>query len=217
MKKYLFFLLCSFFCKAQEFDLGLKGGLSYVSLRGNTSEVSSFKGKMGAYVGGYGQLFLGRVFSLQPEILFSRQGAKWERTNLLPNGEVYVTSMNTDYINVPILANIHLHEKYSLQIGPQFGFMAVKPEIGAEEPLFNGSNYLDKNIYRTFDFAISIGLKVRLTDELFGELRYTNSLTNLFNKEAPALESANFSNNNTFRHTCFSLGIAYRLKQLTIF
>ena len=125
--------------------------------------------------------------------------------------------MNTDYINVPILANIHLHEKYSLQIGPQFGFMAVKPEIGAEEPLFNGSNYLDKNIYRTFDFAISIGLKVRLTDELFGELRYTNSLTNLFNKEAPALESANFSNNNTFRHTCFSLGIAYRLKQLTIF
>ena len=186
MKKYLFFLLCSFFCKAQEFDLGLKGGLSYVSLRGNTSEVSSFKGKMGAYVGGYGQ-------------------------------DVYVTSMNTDYINVPILANIHLHEKYSLQIGPQFGFMAVKPEIGAEEPLFNGSNYLDKNIYRTFDFAISIGLKVRLTDELFGELRYTNSLTNLFNKEAPALESANFSNNNTFRHTCFSLGIAYRLKQLTIF
>ena len=199
MKKYLFFLLCSFFCKAQEFDLGLKGGLSYVSLRGNTSEVSSFKGKMGAYVGGYGQLFLGRVFSLQPEILF------------------YVTSMNTDYINVPILANIHLHEKYSLQIGPQFGFMAVKPEIGAEEPLFNGSNYLDKNIYRTFDFAICIGLKVRLAEELFGELRYTNSLTNLFNKEAPALESANFSNNNTFRHTYFSLGIAYRLKQLTIF
>ena len=78
MKKY--FLFCffslSFLATAQEFDVGVKGGLSYVNLSGNGSEVSSFKGKLGLYVGAYGELFLGRIFSLQPEILFSREGAR---------------------------------------------------------------------------------------------------------------------------------------------
>ena len=221
MKKNIFIftllLFSQFIGKAQEFDVGVKGGLSYVSLRGTTSEVSSLKGKLGAYVGAYGELFLGRIFSLQPEFLFSRQGAKWEREGLLPNGEVFKTSINTDYVNVPILANIKLYEKFSIQAGPQFGFLAVKPEIGSEENIFDGENYLDKGIYRSFDFAICIGFKFRFYENFSAELRYTNSLTNLFDKNHPALETANFGEKNNFRHSYFSVGVEYRLKQLTIF
>ena len=55
MKKNIFIftllLFSQFIGKAQEFDVGVKGGLSYVTLRGTTSEVSSLKGKLGAYVG----------------------------------------------------------------------------------------------------------------------------------------------------------------------
>ena len=93
----------------------------------------------------------------------------------------------------------------------------VKPEIGSEEPIFGGENYLDKGIYRTFDFAVVLGFKIRFTDNIAGELRYTNSLTNLFDKKHPALEAANFGNNNNFRHSYFSFGVEYRIKQLTIF
>ena len=131
--------------------------------------------------------------------------------------EIPKASLNTDYVNVPILANVKLHEKFSLQAGPQFGFLVVKPEIGSEEPIFGGENYLDKGIYRTFDFAVVLGFKIRFTDNIAGELRYTNSLTNLFDKKHPALEAANFGNNNNFRHSYFSFGVEYRIKQLTIF
>ena len=216
------FLLLSIFSlhlytHAQEFDVGVEGGINYVSLRGTTSEVSTFKSKLGVYVGAYGELFLGRIFSLQPEVLFSREGARWQREGLLPSGDTYKASLNTDYVNVPILANVKLHEKFSLQAGPQFGFLVVKPEIGSEEPIFGGENYLDKGIYRTFDFAVVLGFKIRFTDNIAGELRYTNSLTNLFDKKHPALEAANFGNNNNFRHSYFSFGVEYRIKQLTIF
>ena len=137
------FLLLSIFSlhlytHAQEFDVGVKGGINYVSLRGTTSEVSTFKSKLGVYVGAYGELFLGRIFSLQPEVLFSREGARWLREGLLPSGDTYKASLNMDYVNVPILANVKLHEKFSLQAGPQFGFLVVKPEIGSEEPIFGG-------------------------------------------------------------------------------
>ena len=217
-------ILCAFLfffallCSAQEFDVGVKGGLSYVNLRGTTSDVSTFKGKWGVYVGAYGELFLGRIFSLQPEVLFSRQGTRWEREGLLPNGELYKASLNTDYVNVPILSGIKLHEKFSLQVGAQFGFLAVKPEIGSEEPIFyNGANFLNKGVYRTFDFAVIVGCKVRITENLAAELRYVNSLTNLFDKEHPALSTTEFGNTNVFRHSYLSIGVEYRLKQLTIF
>ena len=221
MKRNMLCCFLSFFsllCSAQEFDIGVKGGLSYVNLRGTTSDVSTFKGKLGVYVGAYGELFLGRIFSLQPEVLFSRQGARWEREGLLPNGELYKASINTDYINVPILTSLKLHEKFSLQVGGQFGFLAVKPEIGSEEPIFyNGENFLDKGIYKNFDFAVIIGCKVRLMEDLAAELRYVNSLTNLFDKQHPALITTEFGNNNVFRHSYLSIGVEYRLKQLTIF
>lgn len=212
------FTLSFFISSAQEFDVGVKGGLNYVNLRGSNSEVSTFKGKLGVYIGAYGELFLGRIFSLQPEVLFSRQGARWEREGLLPSGALYSTSINTDYVNVPVLTCIKMHEKFSLQVGAQFGFLVVKPEIGSEEPIFyNGNNFLDKGIYRTFDFAIILGFKVRLSEDLATEFRYVNSLTNLFDKEHPALTITEFGNTNVFRHSYLSLGVEYRLKQLTIF
>ena len=205
MKRNILCVLLFFFtllCSAQEFDVGVKGGLSYVNLRGTTSDVSTFKGKWGVYV----------------EVLFSRQGARWEREGLLPNGELYKASLNTDYVNVPILSGIKLHEKFSLQVGAQFGFLIVKPEIGSEEPIFyNGANFLDKGIYRTFDFAVIVGCKVHITEDLAAELRYVNSLTNLFDKEHPALNTTEFGNTNVFRHSYLSIGVEYRLKQLTIF
>ena len=121
-------------------------------------------------------------------------------------------------MNVPILSGIKLHEKFSLQVGAQFGFLTVKPEIGSEEPIFyNGANFLDKGIYRTFDFAVIVGCKVRITEDLAAELRYVNSLTNLFDKEHPALSTTEFGNTNVFRHSYLSIGVEYRLKQLTIF
>lgn len=220
MKKY--FLFCffslSFLATAQEFDVGVKGGLSYVNLSGNGSEVSSFKGKLGLYVGAYGELFLGRIFSLQPEILFSREGARWEHETLALHDQPYTASMNTDYLNIPILTHLKLHEKLTLLTGPQFGFLIVKPEIGSEDPIFyQGDNFLDKSVYRNFDFAVVLGFRVRLGDNLASELRYTHSLTNLFNKKHPALSPLDLGNANVFRHSFLSIGVEYRLKQLTIF
>ena len=56
-------------------NFGFKGGYNYSSLNGEVANDSSLKGRSGFYVGALLELPLGDVISLQPELVYSRQGA----------------------------------------------------------------------------------------------------------------------------------------------
>ena len=98
MKKYILLLLLfsKLSIKAQDFVdnsplFGVKGGYNYANLQGSPAENTSFSAIHSLYVGGFLEIPLGTIFSVQPEIHFSRQGAKWQTT--LPNGGTYTTKM----------------------------------------------------------------------------------------------------------------------------
>ncbi|MTI31600.1 porin family protein [Xanthovirga aplysinae] len=112
-------LLSTWSAKAQEVELGLKGGLNFSTL-GENSDNDPLK--LGFHAGGYLSVPVSPNFSIQPELLYSQQGeiSDWENA-----------TYRYDYINVPVMGKIYLTDGLNVQIGPQLGFLtAAKYKTG---------------------------------------------------------------------------------------
>ena len=106
-------------------NFGFKGGYNYSSFNGDVAKDNTLKGLSGFYVGALLELPLGDVLSIQPEVIYSRQGAAWEQKNIL--GE-FKKDLKLDYLNIPVMAKVNLGPLF-LQGGVQFGFLVGKPEV----------------------------------------------------------------------------------------
>lgn len=94
---------------AQELDFGLKAGLNYsdfMNVKG--TDMSS---RTGYQIGAFAGIKLGKI-GIQPELLYSQQGAKFDHNKI-----------NLNYVNVPILLKYYLVSGLNIQVGPQFGFV----------------------------------------------------------------------------------------------
>ncbi len=148
----MFFVLGISTANAQGIRFGLKGGANFSTLDGDdvdADNLTSFYG--GALV----EINVFQNFSVQPEVLYSSQGAKVEGLG----------DIKLDYINVPVLAKFYLiSDKLSLEAGPQFGFL-VNQDL---EETFEA---------KSFDFAAVGGLGFNITDNFFVQARYVIGLT----------------------------------------
>ncbi|OYU81989.1 MAG: hypothetical protein CFE23_01415 [Flavobacterium sp. BFFFF1] len=157
MKKV--FLLAAFMIvatasQAQGVKFGIKGGANFSNLDGNqdSKSITSFHG--GVFV----ELGLTPSFSVQPEALYSSQGAKVEGSD----------DINFDYVNIPVMARFYiLPSVLSIDAGPQFGFL-VNDNIDSIP-----GDYKTKN----FDFAIAGGATVNIAAGFFASARYVVGLT----------------------------------------
>ena len=61
------------FANAQEVKFGVKAALNVASLTGDVEDVSSL---VGFQVGGFAEIKLSEKFAIQPEVLYSAQGAE---------------------------------------------------------------------------------------------------------------------------------------------
>lgn len=154
MKKVLLclFLLGMSFSYAQQTHLGIKAGVNFAKLTGDQAE--DLENKTGYHIGVTAELGLTSKFSVQPEILYSTQGAKFEDEDL-----------DINYVNVPVLAKFYLIKNVSFQVGPQFGYV-----IG------NGDTF-DEGI-KDFDLSGAAGVEVRILS-FFAQARYNFGLTDV--------------------------------------
>ena len=130
MKKNILFilLLTSSASFAQHFELGLKAGVNISNFTGssNASDVKA-KSLIGFHGGGFVSLFMGNNFAIQPEILFSTQGAKIEQTGTAK------TDYKLDYINIPVMLKYRFNGGFYLEAGPQVGFKVNESHSGTSE------------------------------------------------------------------------------------
>ena len=111
MKRFLLFVLIAtigFSAKAQGIDLGIKAGANFA----NITDASNFESKTGFVAGAFLGIKFNDKFAIQPEILYSQQGAKLE-----------ADEFNLNYVNVPVIIKYYLVQGLNIQVGPQFGFM----------------------------------------------------------------------------------------------
>ncbi len=146
---------------------GIKGGLNYATVsKGEFEEGPDPRTTF--HIGFLGEVeLLPNVLSLQPEVLYSRQG--FENTVQPLIGSSYKVTYKFDYVNVPVLAKLHIGKVLSVEAGPQFG-LKVSEKIESE----NGSSMEDQ--LNDFDTAIAAGLSLNFNQGVFIYGRFTQSL-----------------------------------------
>lgn len=185
MKKVLLGLgmLCGTFAMAQKF--GVKAG-------GNLASISEddTKSKFGFYAGAYMNAPLTAKLSIQPEVLYSLQGAKADYSGI-------DAKLNTGYINVPVMLQYALAEGFSVEAGPQFGFLTsakMKATVSGQ------SGEVDvKDDMNSFDFGIGVGAAYNITPKLNINARYVAGITDMV-KDNPG---------SAVRNNVFQFGLGY--------
>jgi len=149
MKKLILAILiagcATFAAQAQNLHFGVKGGLNIAQLTDFDGSGSRASGHVGGFVN-----FRFRDWALQPELLFSGQGEKYE---VIFTGERKVA---LNYINIPVMFQYYLLPQFYLEAGPQVGFLVSAKDKG-------GSLTVDvKDTYNTADLALGVGLGFKL-------------------------------------------------------
>ena len=106
----------------KDMSFGVKGGVNFATLTGDVENASM---KVGFHVGGFVEVKISDRFSVQPELLFSTQGAKNEFSEDLGGGVTYSENdkINLSYLNVPVMAKFYVVDAFSLEAGLQIGFL----------------------------------------------------------------------------------------------
>ena len=139
--------------QAQSIKLGVKAGPNFSNFNGGISEID-YSSRTSFHAGVLLEVKVFENFSVQPELLYSSQGAKVEGIN----------DFNLDYISVPVMAKFYiLTDRLSLEAGPQFSFLVNDPQKTYDN--------------QEFDFAVAGGLGLKLTNNIFVSARYNVGLT----------------------------------------
>ena len=160
MKKILTIVAFAFFgaatVQAQEVNFGLKGGLNFADLVGDNSSANS---QLTAFhVGAMAEIPLTEKFSFQPEVLFSGQG-----TSINDN------ILEMRYLNVPLIGKYYLTKGFSLEAGPQVGFLLSAKNEGLNV----------KQNFKNVDFGLNVGLGYKLENGLNFGARYNFGLSDI--------------------------------------
>jgi hypothetical protein len=129
---------------------GVKAGTNYSNVYDSEGEDFVADGKFGLAAGAFVVVPLGKIFGIQPEVLYSQKGFKSTGAFL---GTNYEMTRTTDFIDVPILISIKPVEYVSLLFGPQFSFLMKQTDdftggslSASQQDEFDNSN-LRKNIF----------------------------------------------------------------------
>lgn len=172
--------------KAQtEIVVGPKVGL-------NMTNISNFdkKNKLSFHVGGFAEFRFNDYFAIQPELVYSRQGAR----DKIDGNKI---KLRANYLNIPVLAKLYVLDELSVDLGPEFGF-ALNAKAKYKD---DGTTVKHKmNDINTLAVNFAIGLSYNWDDFMFSA-RYNLGLSNAFDKD-------NYDGNN--KNRVFQLSVGYR-------
>lgn len=167
---------------AQEIKYGVKAGLNISTFNGDVADFD-VKSKAGFHIGALVEIKLTDKFSIQPELLYSMQGAK---TEFSFSDEFSSASEKNDiklgYLNIPIMAKYYVAPGFSVEAGPQIGFLlSAKNEYTAHyfigEELSDSGERDIKDATKSVDFGFNFGAGYDFTDNIFVQARYNLGLT----------------------------------------
>lgn len=162
------------FINAQNIKFGIKGGGHLSNLKGNIENETP---KFGVQLGGFAEFKITNVFFIQPEILYSTQGGKYELSGV---DYLYKQELNSSYLNIPIMAKYYVVDKLILEAGPQIGFLLTakgkfETRDGADFLSGNGSA---KDIYQKVNVGFNIGAGYDFTENISAGIRYHSGMAN---------------------------------------
>ena len=146
MKKNLLLILCAFIisftaAQAQETEFGLKAGINSSNFGGDGDSQT----RLGFHFGPYVSIGITEQFALQPELLYSTQGAEVSSVGGSRND-------NLSYINLPVMAKVYVANGFNIQAGPYIGVLL---DFESETSGSTAGATVD---YKGFDYGVGLGL-----------------------------------------------------------
>lgn len=190
---------------------GIKSGLTLARLDGKTVTNRDYKPSF--HIGGLLCWRPTQMFAVQPEVLYTRQGA----TDELQLPTLTLRSKTTlSYLSIPVLAKAYISRTVNLQFGPQLGLLLDGQRAGdllyIQTDISTALVKGEENVKEQFrnDVALCGGIGIDLPSGFQGSLRYIYGLADVNNlgKQQPALYYQDTSSkyNRTFE---FSIGYAF--------
>lgn len=134
--------------------LGAKAGLNISDFE-NGEQAKSL---VGFHAGFFGEFDFKNNFSLQPELLFSTQGAKFEDGNV-----------NLQYCSLPLMAKYFVVPSFYIETGPQLSFLLSAKKRGVDV----------RDSFKTTDVSLDFGLGYIVSDKISLGLRYNLGIMRL--------------------------------------
>ena len=171
-------IMSTTFISAQEFVyFGVKGGVNFSSFNGDGyDDFVSPEERTAYHLGLLAEIPVGDRFSIQPEVLYSAQGY-----DIASREDANDIEYQLDYINVPVLAKYYLFNQFSIEAGPQIGFL-VHEEVDFNPSDDGGDLNLDDDQFKTIDFGVGLGASYKFSN-FFISGRYNLGLTDIYDFE----------------------------------
>jgi hypothetical protein len=194
MKKAILVMLtsASFMFVSAQVQFGVKAGYNLANLTTSPSQ-SGITSNSDFSAGILASIPLFSSCSLQPEVLYSGQGASF--SDSFATGKV-----NYGYLNVPVHFKYQHSSGLFAETGPQIGFL-----LSAKEKA-DGQTVDTKSNTQSTDFSWAFGLGYKLPFGLGIDARYNLGLTNL--------AKGSSSSKGTVKNSVFQFGLFYMFKGL---
>lgn len=186
MKKlFLFFTLALFslnFSIAQV-NFGAKAGVNFSDITGE--KVDSFSGRTSLHVGVVAEIMVSDMFAVQPELLYSSQGSDYDESD---EGFDVSGTVKVDYLNIPVMAKYYVVEGFSIEAGPQIGFL-----LSATDEYDNEEDDI-KEFLKGTDFGVNLGVGYKLENGLNFGARYNLGLSDNLDVDDFETDGAEYKN-----------------------
>lgn len=159
-------------------QFGLKGGVNLADLKMKTGNVDP---RTAYNFGVLAHMHLSPHFALQPELIYSSQGA-----------EINNNKLRLNYLNLPVLGQFMFGNGWRIQTGPQFGY---RVNNNNSESGHTGNL---NNTYKKIDFSWTLGAGYITRSGLGFDARYNYGLNDIS------------KNNSGIRNRVWQLGLLYQ-------
>ncbi len=149
MKKLLLvtFIFIGSYASVNAQAFGIKAGLNFANFSGN--DANDFNVLSSFHAGLVAEMHLMDALSVQPEFLYSVQGAKTK-------DETY----KLNYVTLPVMLKLYFTDSFNIHAGPQMGLLISESD--------NFTNF-ESN---TYDFGFAGGVEFFFADSFSAQARY---------------------------------------------
>ena len=154
---------------AQGISGGLKAGLNLANAIGQDAKDADMKMRLAYHFGGFVNIGLSEVLSVQPELLYNSVGTKMDEE----------LNLHLNYLSVPVNLQ-YSFGNFNLHAGPQFGFLMsakMKADVDGESVEVDA-----KDFFKGTDVGVNLGLGAAF-GKLHASARYTMGITKIWESE----------------------------------
>ncbi len=164
-------IITIFNSSAQKINYGIKAGLNMSMITGASDQIMSSSN--GFHAGAFIEFkALGKI-AIQPEVLFSAQGAKFESKDLTS-----ATTTKMNYVIVPVMVKYYPIAGLFVELGPQAGFLVTAKEDVEDKITSVNSSENIKDKTKAFDMSANFGVGYDILDKVVVQVRYCMGLSN---------------------------------------